>query len=448
MTDHENISVGFVSLGCSRNLVDSEVIADSLAAAGFALAQTPDCADIVVVNTCAFIHDAREESIDAVLQACELKNEGPCRAVIVAGCLPQRYNNQLASALPEVDAFIGVDEVGRAGEVAARIAAGERRIMEISKPPQAVIEPSPKRLIFTGAPYAYIRISDGCHHACSFCAIPRIRGRYRSRPAGNILREAEELLNSGVRELNLVSQDATSYGRDLASNASLSRLLRELGRLGGKFWIRVLYGHPGGVSPDLLEAMAEIPQACHYLDLPIQHGDSAVLRAMGRKETAEDLRKTFAAVRAVLPDAVLRTTCMAGFPGETEKRFENLLAFLKEIRFDHVGVFEYSRESNTPAARLRAPPVKQAKERRARLLSVQRRIVREKGRERIGHSDVILVERPYAKKRNTWIGRSRALAPEVDGVVFLETDAKNIAPGAFVKARYIGCRGYDMLAAG
>ncbi len=439
-------SVGFISLGCAKNLVDSEVIASSMQVARLVLARSVETADIIVINTCAFIEDARKESIEAVLEACALKKTGKCKAVLVAGCMPQRYGRELADALSEVDAFIGLDEIERAGDLAIRLARGEGGIYEVSPRARAVIEPSPDRVLFTGGPYSYIKVSEGCDHGCAFCAIPRIRGRYRSRPLKSIVCEAEVLLGRGVRELDLVSQDVTSYGSDLGGGADLPALLKELGRIGGKFWVRLLYGHPGKVNARLLETIATIPQVCRYLDLPIQHGDSSVLRAMRRREMASGLRKKFEEIRKMLPDVVLRTTCLVGFPGETEKRFENLLAFLREIRFDHVGAFVYSHEEGTPAAKLRAPPRSVAERRKSLLLREHRKIVAQKGRALIGKWDEILVERPHGSKRNAWIGRSRGLAPEVDGVVFLDSGSKKIVPGSFVKARYVARRGYDMLA--
>ncbi len=416
------------------------------ASAGFSLARSPEEADIVVVNTCSFIRDAREESIAAILDSCELKRTGRAKAVLVAGCLPQRYQARLASALPEVDAFIGLDEATRVDEILSRLVRGQRRISEISAKSKAMIEPTAERPIFTGAPFAYMKIAEGCDHACSFCAIPKIRGRHRSRPMKSLLAEAEGLLARGFRELVLVSQDTFSYGHDLGGSADLRRLLRELGKIGGRFWIRVLYGHPAGLSRELLETMANVPQVCHYLDLPVQHADDDILRAMNRRESGKTLRRMFGEIREILPDAALRTTFLVGFPGETEKSFQNLLDFLREIRFDHAGVFVFSREENTRAWNMRAPPRALAEERRARLLLAQQAIVRETARSRIGKRDLILVEKPRAGKPGSWESRSRRLAPEVDGLIILQSRSRHVAPGAFVEARYSGYRGYDMRA--
>ena len=442
------ITVGFISLGCAKNLVDSEIIAAALMADGFRMAPAPDRADVVVVNTCAFIRDAKEESVDAVLEACSWKRKprGPCRAVLVAGCLPQRYRREIRALLPEVDAFMGLDELRRCGEIIRRVLRGERSVALISPRAQAVLEPPGNRLLFTGRPYAYVKIAEGCNHACAFCAIPQIRGRYRSRPISRIVAEAEELLGHGIRELNLIAQDITSYGCDLGARASLPALLRALGRVGGRFWIRLLYGYPACVTDALLDAISAVGQVCRYLDLPIQHSDTAVLRAMGRPDTENSLRRTFGRIRAALPGVTLRTTCLVGFPGETERQFQNLLAFLDEIRFDHVAVFTYSKEENTAAARLHCcvPPA-EAKRRKQRLMLLQKRIVGEAALAQIGRIGELLVER-YDRKRRAWVARSRGQAPEVDGGVFLSAPESGLAPGALIRGRYVAAAGYDLRA--
>ncbi|MBU1734087.1 MAG: 30S ribosomal protein S12 methylthiotransferase RimO [Verrucomicrobia bacterium] len=441
-----SITVGFISLGCAKNLVDSEIIATGLTAAGFRLASAPKCADVVIVNTCAFVRDAKAESIDAVLEVCAWKQRGRCRAVLVAGCLPQRYRREIQALLPEVDAFIGLDELNQAGVVIRRVLRGERSVAVIAPRAQAVLEPSGHRLLFTGAPYAYVKIAEGCNHTCAFCAIPQIRGRYRSRPIKSIVAEAEDLLSRGIRELNLIAQDTTSYGLDLGARTNLPALLRALGRIGGRFWIRVLYGHPAHVTAALMDTMSVVEQVCRYLDLPIQHSDAAILRAMCRPSTAERLRRTFGYIRAALPGVTLRTTCLVGFPGETERQFRNLLAFLEEIRFDHVAVFTYSKEENTSAARLPRPvPTVEAQRRKQWLMLRQKRIVDEAAMAQIGRSDDLLVER-YDRKRRLWVARSRGQAPDVDGVVYLSVPVDGLTPGALIRGRYVAVAGYDLKA--
>ena len=444
--NHSPLTVGFISLGCAKNLVDSEIIATELMAAGFRMAPAPERADVVIVNTCAFIRDAKEESVDAVLEACAWKKRGRCRAVLVAGCLPQRYRREIQSLLPEVDAFIGLDELRQAGAIIHRVLRGERPVALISPLAQAVLEPPGNRLLFTGAPYAYMKIAEGCNHTCAFCAIPQIRGRYRSRPIGRIVAEAENLLSQGIRELNLIAQDTTSYGRDLGARTNLPALLRALGRIGGRFWIRLLYGHPAHVNAGLLDAVGAVTQACCYLDLPIQHSDTIVLRAMGRPSTAERLRRTFGRIRAALPGVTLRTTCLVGFPGETERQFRNLLAFLEEIRFDHVAVFTYSKEENTRAAGLpRSVSPAKAERRKQRLMLGQKRIVDEAAQAQIGRTDDLLVER-YDRKKRVWVARSRGQAPDVDGVVYVSAPADGLVPGALIRGRYVAAADYDLQA--
>lgn len=440
------ITVGFISLGCAKNLVDSEVIATSLTAAGFRMASAPQCADVVIVNTCAFIRDAKTESIDAVIEACAWKKRGRCRAVLVAGCLPQRYRREIQSLLPEVDAFVGLDDLNQAGAVIRRVLQGERSVAVIAPQAQAVLEPPMQRLLFTGAPYAYVKIAEGCNHACAFCAIPQIRGRYRSRPIKTIVAEAEDLLSNGIRELNLIAQDTTSYGSDLGARTNLPALLRALGRIGGRFWIRMLYGHPAHVTAALMDAMGAVPQVCRYLDLPIQHSDTAILRAMLRPGTAKRLRHTFRQIRDALPGVTLRTTCLVGFPGETGRQFRNLLAFLEEIRFDHVAVFTYSKEENTAAACLPRPvPTVEAERRKQHIMLRQKRIVAEIARAQIGRKDELLVER-YDRKRRLWQARSRGQAPDVDGGVYVQAPMGGLIPGALIRGRYVAAAGYDLRA--
>jgi ribosomal protein S12 methylthiotransferase len=440
-------SIGFVSLGCAKNLVDSEIMAAHLVAAGWRLAPAPERADIVIVNTCSFIRDAKKESLDAIFEACSWKRRGPCRAVIVAGCLAQRYRLELPAAMPEVDAWLGLDDIVRIDAIVRRLAEGERGFVSISPAARAIIEPPPNRALFTGAPVAYLKIAEGCHHRCGFCAIPSIRGNYRSRPVTSILAEAENLLAHGIRELSLISQDVTSYGRDLGAAADLPRLLRALGAIGGVFWIRLLYGHPAHVTDALLDAMGEVSQVCHYLDMPVQHSHPTILRSMARPAVPGGLRRLVRHIRATLPDVVLRTTCLVGYPGETGVHFRRLAEFVEESQFEHLGVFAYSREEGTPAAILPAQvPQREANRRRDRLMLLQQKIVLNKAAARVGHTDDILVEKSDPRKHDTWIGRSRREAPEVDGVVFLKTRVPSVKPGVFIKARYVAAAGYDMKA--
>lgn len=420
-----------------------------------ALAPSPEEAEIIIVNTCAFIEEAREESFEMIRSACSLKHEGPCKAVLVAGCLPQRYKEKLKKTLPEVDAFIGLDEMEKVGEVVRRLASGEHNIIEISKTAKRLFEPRIPGIVFSGGPYAYLKVAEGCNHCCSFCAIPMIRGSYRSRPVTQLVKEAEQLLENGIKELNLISQDVTSYGQDLKDGTGLPELLHALGGLvrhspsgnGGKFWIRLLYGHPSGVTDELLDVIVQVPQVCHYLDLPIQHSHPQILRAMDRAGTIDHVNTLVRRVRNVMPDAILRTTCLVGFPGERDEHFEHLLDFVRRTEFDHLGVFVFSPEENTKAFDLPdRPDPETAEERRKRLLLTQRAIVDKKAAGLIGTEPEVLLERPLPKGRGIWSGRSRRQAPEVDGEIFIHDVPSENKAGDFVKVRYTEQADYDIKA--
>jgi len=440
-------SVGLVSLGCAKNLVDSQIMAGVLLADDLTLAASPEEADVVLVNTCAFIEPAREESVDAILSACRLKAEGRCRAVVVTGCLPQRYREALRKSLPEVNAFLGLDELDQIGDVVQRALRGEHGILRVSARARRLFDPGRAGVVLTRGPYAYLKIAEGCNHRCAFCAIPMIRGAHRSRPLRSIVREAEQLLEHGIRELDLVSQDVTAYGCDIENGPGLPELLRALGRIGGRFWIRLLYGHPSRLTDRLLDTMAEIPQVCHYLDVPIQHSHPDVLRAMRRAGTVKHVHGMADRIRNVLPDAVLRTTCLVGFPGEKREHFVHLLAFLRETRFDHVGVFVYSPEEHTSAFDLPGRPRRAtARRRRRRLMLAQRKIVDRNAAGLIGTRTDALLERRRSDGKGGWIARSPRFAPEVDGEIFVGRVPAARKAGDFIRIRYTAQAGYDMRA--
>ncbi len=439
------LSVGFISLGCAKNLVDSQVMADRLLAASLRLAPAPEAADVVIVNTCAFIADAREESLAMIRQACSWKRRGPCRAVLVAGCLPQRYRTRVRAALPEVDGFIGLDELDQVGDLVRQLGAGTRGVLTVSERATRLYEPGAAGVVFSGGPYAYLKLAEGCNHRCAFCAIPAIRGAYRSRPVAGILREAETLLARGFRELNLISQDTTAYGRDLGDGTSLAGLLRALGRLGGRFWVRVLYGYPAGVTRELLAAMAETPQVCHYLDIPIQHSHPDILRAMRRADTLRALRTLAERSRAVMPDVALRTTCLVGFPGETEEHVRHLIAHVAAVGFDHLGVFAYSPEEGTAGERLpNRPPARTATARRRRVLAAQQRVARRLGRARVHTRAEVLLDRPLPDAPGIWLARSMRQAPDVDGTTVVHGAGPQARAGDFLRVRYTAASAYDL----
>lgn len=442
-------SVGLISLGCSKNLADSEVMAGHLLKAGFTLAPSPDRADAILVNTCAFIEPARAEAAENILAACAHKRNGKCRLVIVSGCLPQRYREAAAEAFPDVDAFLGVDELDRLPEIIREAEARADRSVPVPLDiadglPVRVFSKPVEALRLSGPVSAYVKIGEGCDHACAFCAIPNIRGRLRSRPVESILSEARELIRTGTRELNLVAQDVTAYGRDLHNGTSLASLLRELDALEGDFWIRFLYGFHNRVTDELLDVVAHARHILPYFDLPIQHSDPGVLRAMRRADTIKAI-DTFPERLRAIPGATLRTTCMVGFPGETETQFEGLLAYIERVRFDHLGAFVFSPEEGTAAAEMDGlPPPEVAQARHARLMETQKRIAREINRARVGTVGRALVTDYLGE--DGLVVRMAHQAPEVDGVTRILHAPEDLRPGDFVTVKVTGCRGYDLTA--
>ena len=441
-------SVGIVSLGCSKNLADSEVMAGLLLRAGHTLAPSPDRADVILVNTCAFIEPARAEAAENILAACAHKAAGRCRAVVVAGCMPQRYRARLAEAFPEVDAFLGVDELDRLPEVLKALARRRRGPLPVTVAPGLPVRTFDKplpALRLTGPVFAYMKIAEGCNHACAFCAIPLFRGRLRSRPREALLAEARALIETGCREINLVAQDVTAYGKDRRDGSSLAGLLRGLDALEGDFWLRWLYGFHNHVTDDLLEAMAGARHIVPYFDLPIQHCAPDILRAMRRADTIKAIESFPARLRAALPGATLRTTCMVGFPGETEDHFKALLDYVEAVRFDHLGAFVFSPEEGTAAADLPGlPPPEVARRRHRELMEAQRRIARERNRGRVGTRARALVV-DYRGEDGA-VARLPHQAPEVDGLTRLAHVPEAVRPGDFVDVRVTGVRGYDLTA--
>ncbi len=439
-------SVGIISLGCSKNLNDSEVMAGALLKAGYQLSPTPDRADVILVNTCAFIEPARAEGAENILAACAHKANGACKAVVVAGCMPQRYREQMQDAFPEVDAFIGVDELDRLPEVLATLAKRQAVPLTIAEglPTRTFDKPLPA-LRLTGPTFAYIKIAEGCNHACAFCAIPQFRGHLRSRPMAAIVAEARELLATGTRELNLIAQDVTAYGKDLRDGSSLATLLQALDELEGEFWIRFLYGFHNHVTNELLEVMATASHVVPYFDLPIQHSHPEVLRAMRRADTIRAIDTFPARLRAAVPGATLRTTCMVGFPGETEEHFEALMAYVEAARFDHLGTFIFSPEEGTAAADLPdLPDPEVAQRRHAALMTLQKRLAKERNRERVGTVATALVV-DYDDNEGVY-ARLPHQAPEVDGLTHIKRAPESVQPGDFVKVKVTGVRGYDLTA--
>jgi ribosomal protein S12 methylthiotransferase len=456
--------VGVLSLGCAKNLVDTEVMLGHLDAAGANLIRDPAEADVIVVNTCSFIDAAREESIRTILEAAELKRTGGARKLVVAGCLVQRYGGELASELPEVDAFVGLDELDRiveaAGIAAPRPAAPKSDLPILTvrpRPPGRAETPisglRPSTYLYdaqtprkraTPAWTAYVKIAEGCDHTCSFCAIPAFRGGFRSRPVSDIVREAESLGRAGVREINLIAQDSSHYGRDRGAREGLATLLERLDGVEGLRWIRVHYLYPNTVTPLLIDAMARLPKVVKYVDLPLQHAHPDTLKRMRRGGSAESHLELLADFRLAMPDVALRSTFIVGFPGETDAEFEALLDFVREARFDHLGVFTYSHEEGTTATEHDDDVPSAVKEwRRARLMELQQLLVAEQNAAWIGRTVEAVVEGPHAETEHLLVARMAAQAPEVDGQILI-TDG--IAPpGRFVQVELTEVAGYDLV---
>ena len=434
--------VHFVTLGCPKNQVDSEVMLGELARHGHQLVLDPDAADVLVVNTCAFIGPAKEESIDTILELARVKSERAGRRLIVTGCLAQRYADELRAEMPEVDVFVGTGDLLR---IADAIDAPSADGPVVYRGAQHVLprhDLAPRARV--GAWWtSYLKISEGCDHTCSFCIIPKIRGRHESRAMDDLLAEAADLAAGGTIELNLIAQDSTAYGRDRSDGSSLAVLLRALAvRVPDARWLRLLYAYPASVTDDLLEVMATEPTVCPYLDMPLQHVSDRMLRAMRRERSGNAIRRLVARIRAAVPGITLRSSFIVGFPGETEDDVQILCDFLEEAQLDHVGVFRYSQEENTAAATLPGQlPERTKRERWERVMAVQARVAAERSRARIGSEVLVLVEGEEGPGR--LVGRTAWQAPEIDGRVHLRADA---APGDLVRARITGADVYDLRA--
>lgn len=430
--------VALVSLGCPKNLVDSECALGEIVRAGHELVVDKSRADVVIVNTCGFIESARAESVEAILDAVTLKKTGRCKALIVAGCLSQRFGQDLAGELPEVDAFLGIESAGRIADVIAE-ALAKHPTLELHEPAREWIEPS-ARVRSTPSWTAYLKVSDGCENRCAYCAIPDIRGPFRSRPERFIIEEAKRLADEGVKEVVLIGQDLTQYGQDLGRPGSLPGLLEKLNEVGPLRWIRLMYCYPSKVTPELIDALASLERVVKYVDLPLQHGDPEVLKAMNRRGTPEDYLRVIESLREECPEVALRTTMIVGFPGETDAAFERLLEFVRTIRFDRMGAFTYSREEGTPAARMKKQVGKRAAEARLdELMRVQQEISLERNRSFVGKSLDVLIE--GREGREAW-GRSYRDAPEIDGVVRVR--GCRAEPGEFVRVKIADADAYDL----
>lgn len=444
--------VGFVSLGCPKNLVDSEVMMGQLKEAGYEITNNADEAETVVVNTCGFIESAKKESIDAILEATQLKGEGKAKRVVVAGCLVERYRDDLMKELPEVDAFIGTNELGRILEAAdEKTNFKELPLTQIgNKSATYLYDFDTPRYRATDSYTAFIKIAEGCDRPCAFCSIPGMRGSFRSRRFGSILKEAEDLAKQGVKEIVLIAQDSSRFGEDLGETDALAKLIRALGEIKDLEWVRVMYAYPTHISDEFLAAIRETPKAVKYLDMPLQHGSRNILKLMKRGGTRESLEKLIRRVREKVPEITIRTTFITGFPGETEEDFEELMTFVKNCEFDNVGVFTYSDEEGTAAFDLpnKVEP-KIAKQRRARLMKEQAKISKKKNKAKIGKTFKVLFEGLSQESDLLFQGRLEGQAQEIDGYILINDMPEDFEPkiGEIYNVKISEAHDYDLIGA-
>lgn len=431
----------FISLGCDKNLVDSEVMLALAEQKGYKIVDLEEEADVIVINTCCFIHDAKEESVQTILEMAEYK-KGRLKALIVTGCLAQRYKEEILEEIPEVDAVLGTASYHKIAETIERALTdgGFVELSDINGLPYT----DAGRLVTTGGHYAFLKIAEGCDKHCTYCIIPKLRGNYRSVPMECLVKEAGELAKQGVKELVLVAQETTLYGIDLYGEKSLHRLLKELCKISGLRWIRILYCYPEEIDDELIRVMKEEKKICHYLDLPIQHSEDEILKRMGRRATRQGLFDIIGKLRREIPDIVLRTTLITGFPGETKEQHEALMDFVDEMEFERLGVFTYSPEEDTPAADFPGQiPEEEKEERRAQIMELQQEIVFEQAEEMAGKEVLVMIEGKVADE-DAYVGRTYMDAPGVDGLIFIHTD-RELMSGDFAKVTVTGAAEYDLI---
>ena len=432
----------FISLGCDKNLVDSEEMLGLLKAAGHDITNEEQEAEVAVINTCSFIHDAKDESVENILEMCELKKQGVLKGVIVTGCLAQYYKDDIKKEIPEIDAILGTTSYEKIVEAVDAIAQG--KYLADFKSVDYLPGTTTNRMVTTGTFMAYLKIAEGCDKHCTYCVIPSLRGRYRSVPMEDLLEQAKRLAEEGIFELVLVAQETTVYGVDIYGKKMLSTLLRELAKIDGIHWIRLLYCYPEEIDDELISTMASESKICHYIDMPIQHASDEVLRKMGRRTTRDEIGKKIQALRAAMPDISLRTTLIAGFPGETEKDHETVMAFIDETEFNRLGVFTYSREENTPAAKMTPQIPEETKEKwKQELMEFQQEISYDLNQRVIGRELQVVIE-GYLYDEDVYVGRSYMDAPGVDGYVFVHAD-RELLSGTLVQVQITDCNEYDLI---
>lgn len=435
------MKIFFVSLGCDKNLVDSEEMLALLEKRGYSFTDDETQADVIIINTCCFINDAKEESVQTILEMSEYKKEN-CKALIVTGCMAQRYKQEILDEVPEVDMVLGTTAYDKIVEAIDEALAGSRKVETESL--NTLPKTGAGRVLTTGGHYAYLKIAEGCNKCCTYCIIPKVRGRYRSVPMEELIAQAKDLADKGVKELILVAQETTVYGVDLYGKKSLHLLVRELCKISGLRWIRLLYCYPEEIYDALIETVRDEEKVCHYLDLPIQHASDAVLKRMGRRTTQADLKEIIAKIRKEIPDIVLRTTLIAGFPGETQEQHEETMAFIDELEFDRLGVFTYSQEEDTPAAVMPDQIDEETKLTwREELMELQQEIAFDKAQDREGSIVTAMVEGKVADE-NAYVARTYGDAPNVDGLLFIQT-AEELNSGDFARVRITGSAEYDLI---
>lgn len=436
------MNILFISLGCDKNLVDSEVMLGLLDAKGYQIVDDETQADIIVVNTCCFVHDAKEESIQTILEMAEYKTEGRLKALIVTGCLAQRYRQEIIDEIPEVDEVLGTTAYDKIVEAVEEALAGAGHVELENVNALPLVDT--KRLVTTGGHYAYMKIAEGCDKHCTYCIIPKLRGNYRSVPMERLIQEAKDLAEQGVKELILVAQETTLYGKDIYGEKSLHKLLRELCKVDGIRWIRILYCYPEEIDDNLIQVMKEEKKLCHYLDLPIQHANDEILKRMGRRTSKAQLEEIIGKLKREIPDITLRTTLITGFPGETEEQHEELKAFVDEMEFDRLGVFTYSPEEDTPAAEMPDQIPEEVKEdRQAEIMELQQEIAFAQAEDMIGEEVLVMIEGKVADE-NAYVGRTYKDAPGVDGLIFINTD-EELMSGDFARVKVTGAVEYDLI---
>lgn len=437
------MNIYFVSLGCDKNLVDSEKMLGRLYKSGYQITMDINNADIIIINTCSFIHDAREESVETILEMAQYKTHGNVKALIVVGCLAERYKDEIMKEIPEVDALIGTSSYNEIDKVIKQVMEGKNPSIfhELDRLPLV----DGKRILTTGTHYAYLKIAEGCDKHCTYCVIPQLRGDYRSVPMEILIEEAKLLAEQGVKELILVAQETTVYGIDLYKEKSLVKLLQELCKIEGINWIRILYSYPEEITDELIELIKNEPKICKYLDIPIQHASDRILKLMGRRTNKNDLINIVNKLRTNIPDIVLRTTLISGFPTETEDEHKELMEFVKSMEFDRLGVFTYSKEDNTPASKLKPQIHGNTKKRRQKeIMQVQQEIAFKKNEDLIGNEIDVLIEGKLTDEEGVYIGRTYMDAPSVDGYIFVNSD-KELLSGEIITAIITNAENYDLI---